>query len=170
MIRPAAVLRLLSIAGLFFLAACAGDVAKPTSVQALSQAQQSSIRTSDVSAEAGTGVDIKSYEIDRVVERVKLELAKVEQERPADAQTAKVKIILTEYDKGNAFARAMMAGLGQIKIEADVIFVDETNGQEIGRYKVAKDFAFGGLVGATTNIEDVEEGFAKSVAEILKKT
>jgi len=165
-------IRAISLITVLFLTACAGDVSKPTAVQALSAAQQSSLHMSDVSAEAKPGIEISSYEIDRIVMQVKAELAKVELARPpgaTGAQTAKVKLVLTEYDKGNAFARAMLAGLGQIKIDADVIFLDDATGQEIARYQVSKDFAFGGIYGASTRMEDVEEGFAKSVAEILKK-
>jgi len=34
---------------------------------------------------------------------------------------------------------------------------------------VSKQFAFGGVYGASTKIEDVEEGFTRSVAEILRE-
>ncbi|MDB5363212.1 MAG: hypothetical protein JWO51_4509 [Rhodospirillales bacterium] len=171
MLVKTACLRSILLFCLSFLAACAGDVSKPTPVQALSATQQNSLHTSDVTAEAKPGLTVASYDIDRIIQNVKAELAKVELARPQGAagSTAKIKLILTEYDKGNAFARAMMAGLGQIKIDADVIFIDDATGGEIARYKVSKDFAFGGIYGASTGMEDVEQGFAKSVAEILKK-
>ena len=62
----------------------------------------------------------------------------------------------------------MLAGLGQIHIDGDVIFTDASTGQQVGAYKVSKDFSFGGLYGGVTRIEDVEEGFARSVAAILE--
>jgi hypothetical protein len=37
----------------------------------------------------------------------------------------------------------------------------------VAQYKVSKDFAIGGVVGATTSVDDVEEGFAKSVAAVV---
>jgi hypothetical protein len=77
------------------------------------------------------------------------------------------KIVFTQYDDGNAFARFMLAGLGQIHIDGTVVFTDATTGREIGKYKVSKDFAFGGIYGVATHIEDVEKGFARSVAAIL---
>ena len=162
--------RSIPFVALVLLAGCAGDVAKPTALQALSPTQQTTIRTTSVSAEAGAGVQIASYDLDRIVQHVQAEMTQVELGRPQGTNVAKIKLVVTEYDKGNAFARAMLAGLGQIKIAADVIFLDDVSGQEIARYQVSKDFAFGGIYGATTRIEDVEDGFAKSVAEILKKS
>jgi hypothetical protein len=78
-----------------------------------------------------------------------------------------VKIVFTQYDDGNAFARFMLMGLGQIHIDGTVTFSDAASGQQIARYNVSKDFAFGGLYGGVTRIEDVEKGFARSVAAIL---
>jgi uncharacterized protein DUF4410 len=90
---------------------------------------------------------------------------------PADprggANVANVKIVFTQYDDGNAFARFMLMGLGQIHIDGNVIFTDAASGRQIAEYKISKDFAFGGIYGGTTRIEDVEKGFARSVAAIL---
>ena len=71
---------------------------------------------------------------------------------------------------GNAFARFMLAGLGQIRIGADVLLIDPANGHAVGKFEVSKDFAFGGIYGAATRPEDVEDGFARSVAAIFKQT
>src|SRR5690606_28290192 len=88
----------------------------------------------------------------------------------AEGETAPVtmKVVFTEYDDGNAFARAMLAGLGQIEIEADVFLID-IEGKTLAQYEVSKTFAFGGIYGASTSIEDVEVGFIKSVVEIVKE-
>ena len=79
-------------------------------------------------------------------------------------------MIFTEYDKGNAFARAMLAGLGQIRIAANVMLLDTRDNKTLGTYEVSKIFSFGGIYGAATGVEDVEGGFAQSVAAIFKKT
>jgi hypothetical protein len=80
-----------------------------------------------------------------------------------------VKVVITKYDPGNAVARFMLAGLGQIRIEGDVVFSDAATGQQLAKYQVSKDFSFGGVYGGSTTIEDVEKGFAASVADILAK-
>ena len=63
----------------------------------------------------------------------------------------------------------MIAGLGQIRIGADVLLIEPANNQTVGEFEVSKDFAFGGIYGGTTRIEDVEDGFARSVAAIFKE-
>jgi hypothetical protein len=156
------------------VSACAGSVSTPVAVQALPSPLTAPPRVSDVSAEAQPGVTMASYDLERIVARVKGALAtevpqSVTVAGPAEGpRTMKIKLVFTQYDKGNAFARFMLAGLGQIHVDADVIFVDGTSGEQIGKYQISKQFAFGGIYGGSTSIEDVEEGFAKSVAEILK--
>ena|SRR6266480_7969501 len=75
-----------------------------------------------------------------------------------------VKLVFTKYDNGNAFARFMLAGFGQIRISANVLLIEPTNNQTVGEFEVSKDFSFGGVYGGTTRVEDVEDGFARSVA------
>lgn len=128
----------------------------------------------EVTGEAQNGVYMAPYEIERVVTRVKSELAGLSSQGIVVAgsgdqpPTTKMRIIFTQYDKGSAAARFILVGLGQIHIDADVIFIDGATGAQLGRYQVSKQFAFGGIYGGATSIEDVEVGFAKSVAEILK--
>jgi len=76
-------------------------------------------------------------------------------------------VIVTNYDKGNTFARFMLAGLGQIHIDAEVALRDQDTGDELGRFQVNKTFAWGGIYGAVTRVEDVEDGFAGAVASVL---
>ena len=86
----------------------------------------------------------------------------------AGAGTKSVQIIVTRYDAGSAGARLMLAGLGQIRLDADVLVVDRATGQKAAEYKVSKQFAFGGIYGAVTSIQDVEKGFSRSVAALFK--
>lgn len=158
---------------LFLLSACAGSVATPVPVAALAPEQKSSLKLAEITDEAAPGVVMASYDLDRILQLVKAEISKahpdiwVAANAAPGAPPAKVKIIITRYDSGNAFARFMLAGLGQIYLEGDVIFSDAATGQELAKYQVSKDFAFGGMYGGITNIQDVEKGFAASVAEIL---
>ncbi|MBF0529865.1 MAG: hypothetical protein HQK55_11470 [Deltaproteobacteria bacterium] len=81
-----------------------------------------------------------------------------------ELSTLRATVIIRRYDPGNAFARAMLIGLGQIHIDADVTLVDIETNKDVASYDVTKTFAMGGIWGATTDIKDVEEGFAKAVA------
>lgn len=148
------------------LAGCAGSVSAPTAIQPLSMDQKANLHIADVTADAATGVDMSDADFAVICQKVK---GYVQSEAPSVMADSgyKMKVHFTRFDRGNAFARAMLAGLGQIRIEATVDLVD-TSGASVAQYNVSKDFALGGMVGGSTSVEDVEDGFAKSVAEIVK--
>lgn len=84
-----------------------------------------------------------------------------------DTETLQATVAFTRYDVGNAFARFMLAGLGQIHIDAEVTLEDRASQKVLGKSEVTKTFAWGGIYGGTTGIKDVEEGFAEAVANVL---
>jgi len=86
---------------------------------------------------------------------------------PTDEQTLTVTIAFTRYDEGSRFARFMLAGLGQIHIDAQVSLEDRLRDSVLGKSEVTKTFAWGGIYGGTTSIKDVEEGFAEAVAKVV---
>jgi len=152
------------------LAGCAGSVSEPTAVIPLPAEQQASLHVSDITADAVSGVEMSDSDFGLICQKVR---AYIQQESPsvladpAGGPAEKMNIHFTRFDRGNALARGLLIGLGQIHIEATVTLTD-TAGKAVGQYYVSKDFALGGIAGATTTVEDVEEGFAKSVAEIVK--
>jgi Domain of unknown function (DUF4410) len=86
---------------------------------------------------------------------------------PPDRDTMFVTISFTRYDAGSAVARAMLVGLGQIHVNADITLEDRSQRAVLGEFAVTKTFAWGGIYGATTSITDVEEGFAEAVAKVV---
>jgi hypothetical protein len=84
-----------------------------------------------------------------------------------DAETLHVTIAFTRYDEGSAFARFMLAGLGQIHINAEVTLEDRAAQTVISKFEVTKTFAWGGIYGGATGIKDVEDGFAEAVAKAV---
>lgn len=85
----------------------------------------------------------------------------------SDQRTLHALVKMTKYDEGNAFARFMLAGLGQMHIDAIVALSDLRTDEELGKYEVAKTFAWGGIYGGSTGIRNIEDGFAKAVAASL---
>lgn len=67
----------------------------------------------------------------------------------------------TIYEEGNRFARAMLAGLGSMQIHADVELKNAE--QIISGGEAGKTFAWGGVYGAVTGIDDLERDFVKEV-------
>lgn len=76
---------------------------------------------------------------------------------------------ITRYDKGNAFARAMLAGLGQIHIDGDfsLLLLSAPENTTVAEFTLQKTFAWGGIYGGMTRIEDIEETFAAAIAESI---
>jgi len=162
---------------LSFLSGCAGSVSSPTLVGSASPGfELSAARIGEVSAEAGPGVVMTPDELDRISHLVQTELAAAYPGRvsmpgtPPPPAAVNLRLVFTEYDKRNAVARFMLAGLGQIRIAANVTLSDPATNRPVGEYQVSKQFAFGGLYGGFTGVDDVEDGFARSVVAIFKTT
>jgi hypothetical protein len=76
----------------------------------------------------------------------------------------------TVYEEGNRFARLMLAGLGSMQIHAQVEMLDPKSGNLLTSGEAGKTFAWGGIYGAATGIEDLERDFAKEVVKGLRET
>lgn len=114
------------------------------------------------------GVVIHDYEKQRLETQIEVAIeALVKEQKTTQNRNYLVEVKLTRYDKGNAFARAMLAGLGQIRIDATVTLKNKDSDKVLGQFDVNKQFAFGGVYGASTNMEDVEIGLATGIAEAL---
>ena len=174
-------------AAVLLLAGCATSAPEPTAVQAFANPERPLEGYSHmiVTCEAMQGVEIPKHEQESVAAMVKQEVERrapgrfvfLEQEDQAgeaasepgmvEPKTAVMKILFVEYDEGSAFARFMIAGAGQIRIDTDVTLRDKATFELLGEYEVSKQFALGGIAGGTTDVADVEEGLAKGIAEIL---
>lgn len=172
------------------LAGCAHSTPTPVAREAAPTADLATYRHLLITSEAASGVFIPDHEQQGVITIVKRELAQRAPGRftfvapatagfpaagpaaasPEPPKTLHVNILFTEYDEGSAVARFMLAGLGQIRIGSDVKLWDEHTRRPLGSYEVSKQFAFGGIYGAVTDMEDVQQGLAKGIAEVLIPT
>jgi hypothetical protein len=85
----------------------------------------------------------------------------------AAADELDASVLITGYEPGSATARFFMAGLGQAHIDGRLELAERATGRPLGSHEVTKTFAWGGIYGATKDIQDVEDGFAEAVAEVL---
>lgn len=130
-----------------------------------------------LNVESGNGISLTQESFDRmtklIIENIKSDANnrfKKINDNPDSASALEVSVIIKKYEEGNAFARAMLAGLGQMHIDADVLLYDHATKEKLTQYDVNKTFAWGGAYGAFTSIKDVEIGFSKAVADsILRK-
>ena len=122
-----------------------------------------------VKIEAGQGVTMEEFEKQRIARRIeeKINDLKARNAGVPDKREFELAVIMTRYEKGNAFTRAMIAGLGRIHIDAKVEVLKLPERIKVSEFEIDKTFAWGGIYGAVTSIEDVEKGFAEGVAKAV---
>lgn len=129
--------------------------------------------TTTVKVEASGGVAIAEHEKQRLAQQIQSQIDAlkidnaVSADKLADKREYEIDVRVTRYDKGNAFGRFMLIGLGQIHIDATVSMFALPGRDNIAEFQIDKTFAWGGIYGGVTSIEDVEEGFAEGVAEAV---
>jgi len=153
--------------GLLIFSGCATTTPKPIFTQEISPghlvAASDSMKALVGAANNIAITDLEKARISRVIEE-KIATKKVLNAKNGDSKNYEVNVTLTRYDKGNAFARAMLAGLGQIHIEGQVKLFEMPDKKKVGEFSIQKTFAWGGVYGAATSIEDIEKTFADSIA------
>jgi len=115
--------------------------------------------------EPATGVVIEDSEKERITYLINENIYKMKLSNNNDNGTDyEVHVLLTRYDKGNAFARAMLIGLGQMHITGDIKLVNGTDNKTLGEFTSNKDLILGGLAGAVATIDKIEKEFAAEIA------
>jgi hypothetical protein len=122
-----------------------------------------------VNVNAGSGVEITDVERQRIAQLITsdLEAQRLHNAANNDPKDCLVEVTITRYEKGNAFARAMLAGLGQIHVDANVKILADDTKEKLAEFTLNKTFAWGGIYGAATSMEDIERTFANGVAMSL---
>jgi hypothetical protein len=149
---------------------CATTVPKPEFTKEItSESQIAAKDEAKVQVQAGSGVAMLESERMRVAEKIvqKIDARKITNTRGVSAKTYEITVVITKYEKGSAFARSMMAGLGQIHIDGDVAVFEMPSHTPVGNFSISKTFAWGGIYGGTTSMEDIETTFADGVAAAL---
>lgn len=155
---------------IILITGCATTVPKPEFTKQISpEAQIAAKDEAKVQVEAGAGINMIESERIRLAERIKqkIDARKVTNSLDYFAKTYEINLVITKYEKGNAFARAMCAGLGQIHIAGDVVVLEMPERTPVGNFSIKKTFAWGGIYGAATGMEDIETTFADGVAAAL---
>ena len=165
-----ATLALLLLTGATMLAGCAGTPPKAEFVQKPKESfKVTSGDKTVVNLTPASGVEMAKYEKDRLSQVIEGEIDKMKSLNAgaASERDYDVEVLITRYEKGNAFARAMLMGLGQIHIDGDVTVYALPDKTKVSEFTVKKTFAWGGIYGGTTRIEDVEPAFADGIAMAL---
>jgi hypothetical protein len=163
----------ISFGFVFLLAACASDPPPPKAVDALGPEQKASLRIAEITDEAVPGLVISQPDLDRILQQAKTEISLVRPDvwsvgnAQPGAPVVKIRMVITKYVAGDAGLRFLSPGLGRMEMGGDVLFSDALTGGQVAKYQVFKEFSGGGIWGASTSIQDVQKGFARSVALTL---
>ena len=159
-----------AMVGVTLVAACASTTPKAEySKDLTSHYRIDADDHAQVNVSAGTGVEITDLEEQRIARLISsdLEVMRLHNVANNDPKNCVVEVTITRYQKGNALARAMLAGLGQIHIDANVKILAGTSNEKLADFTLTKTFAWGGVYGASTSMEDIEKTFASGVATSL---
>ena len=169
-IRRVVVYFIIAVSSMVFITGCATTVPKASFLHEI--APESRVASKDetkVNIKVGTDVTIEASEKARLAETIeqKITSLKILNNGNGEKKIYEVELLLTRYDKGNAFARFMLAGLGQIHIDGEVKLIELPERKLVGEFSISKTFAWGGAYGGGTKIEDIEKTFADGVASAL---
>lgn len=122
-----------------------------------------------VEVTSDSSVNLIRSEADRLKERIlqKIEIEKANGTETGVSKSYLVEVLIEEYERGNAFARFMLAGLGKIRIRGHATVYELPQRKKTAEFDLAKSFAWGGIYGASTRIEDVEPAFAEGIAKAV---
>ncbi|MBF0482276.1 MAG: DUF4410 domain-containing protein [Desulfovibrionaceae bacterium] len=173
--------KLLSLLLLLCIALTTGCAGSRGSIKAMGDVQPAvedklaSYKYLSLQTSCAPGVQVPSEAIKRIEELVVTNVAKPGAPRMLSAaepdQDASLlltcQMVFERFEEGNAFARAMIAGAGQMHITASVSLLDTNTRNQLAQFKVDKTFAWGGIYGASQKITDLEPGFAQAVADAI---
>jgi len=167
LIKLAAPLALLTV---FTLGGCASSPPQASfSTTPTPQTQIDANDTVTVTLEANSDVIIERHERVRLTDRIlrQINTQKSEAVSGGEEKSYAVDVVLSQYERGNAFARFMLAGLGQIHIDGSVTVYELPARTKVSAFEIEKTFAWGGFYGGSTGIDDVEPAFAEGIANAV---
>jgi hypothetical protein len=149
------------------LTGCASSVAKADVTHEITvSARVASGDSTQVHVDAANDVNLLPVDADRFSQKIQkmIDSRKVANQAASNARNYEIDLHLTRYEKGNAFARVMLAGLGQIHIDRKITVYQLPDHTLVGEFDLAKTFAWGGIYGAATSMDDIENTYADGVA------
>ena len=164
-------LGLLGVASVFILSGCTATTS-PGMAQTKNYGKAFRVDNNDKVNVVVTGdktVDIKPEGKKRLATLIKNDInkLKIKNTERGKSDNYLIQVHITKYDKGNAAARLLLAGAGQIHVDGVISVYSVPTKTKLEEFKINKTFAWGGIYGASTTIKEVAEGFSMGVAETV---
>lgn len=158
---------LLALAAAVILSNCAGTTPEATFTQPLAEGAR--ISREDKVRTKVTSTDSKMLALDqqRMSEKITGKVQSIASSRSGPARNYELVVSINRYDKGDAFARAMLAGLGQIHIDGVVSVYQQPGKNKVAEFNLNKTFAWGGIYGASVTMDTIEDTYAAAVAQAV---
>lgn len=158
---------LLALAAATILSNCAGTAPEATFTQPL--AESARITREDKVGTKVTSTDSKMLPSDkqRLGEKITGKVSSIAKSRAGTPRNYELAVSISRYDKGDAFARAMLAGLGQIHIDGVVAVYQMPGRKKVAEFNLNKTFAWGGIYGASVTMDTIEDTYAEAVAKAV---
>ncbi len=158
---------LFAVAAAHVLSNCAGTTPQAKFLQPMPEAAR--IARGDKVSTRVTSTDpgMLASDQQRLGEKIAGKIKAVAASRAGAARTYEVEVAISRYDKGSAFARAMLAGLGQIHIDGVATVYQQPGKHKIAQFEQNKTFAWGGIYGASVTMDTIEDTYAKGIAEAV---
>lgn len=161
-------------AACFFVLVLGGCASSPPRAKFAGSAAVNSVvlqanDTAALAVSTAPGVTMADHERTRLADQIKTRLAARQalNANAAEPRQYDIDVTVTRYEKGSAFARAMMAGLGQIHLDALIRIFETGSHTLLSEFSMDKTFAWGGIYGGTTSMEDIEGTFAEGIANAV---
>jgi hypothetical protein len=90
---------------------------------------------------------------------------------PAESVAAAVvlRAKITQYKPGSTTARLMMAGAGSAHLDLLVQLLDAATGQQLVMFPLDRTWGFGGVLGASKDIPEMERNLARELVIYLQQ-
>lgn len=155
------------VASIMLVAGCASTPPQPKFTHAMVAGSRiAASDTVDVLVETAPNINVLPAERDLVAQKIKARIddRKTKNSSASPPRTVQVLLHVTRYEKGSAFARAMLAGLGQIHLDGTIYVYQMPDRVLLEDFDLQKTFAWGGIYGASTSMEEIQDTFADGVA------
>ena len=109
------------------------------------------------------------FEKDYIKTNIKIKLAPLFKNDP-NSGVYDLNVTITRYDEGEAFARFVLIGLGQMYLDGDVVLSDSQLQVKVREGSFNKNYCVGGWIGASATMrDDMTSKVGTAIAEALKK-